>query len=83
MFDDTFSVYSGFHTGGGFAKDTEDLSKEVLQRNGSLEEVQVMSPLRKDTEAGTDALNLVLRDIANPKRFGYPKSQMAGILTGR
>ena len=29
--------------------------KEVLQRNGSLEEVQVMSPLRKDTEAGTDA----------------------------
>ncbi len=32
-----------------------------------------MSPLRKDTEAGTDALNLVLRDIANPKRFGYPE----------
>lgn len=28
-------------------------------------------PLRKDTEAGSDALNVVLRDIVNPRRCGY------------
>ncbi len=33
----------------------------------------MLSPLRKDTKVGADALNPVLRDIVNPKRYGYPE----------
>lgn len=71
--DDTFQFIPASTPEEASRKIQKIYRKEVLQRNGSLEEVQVMSPLRKDTEAGTDALNLVLRDIANPKRFGYPE----------
>lgn len=73
VFDDTFQFIPASTPEEASQKIQKIYRKEVLQRNGSLEEVQVMSPLRKDTEAGTDALNLVLRDIANPKRFGYPE----------
>ena len=73
VFDDTFQFIPASTPEEASRKMQKIYRKEVLQRNGSLEEVQVMSPLRKDTEAGTDALNLVLRDIANPKRFGYPE----------
>lgn len=73
VFDDTFQFIPASTPEEASRKIQKIYRKEVLQRNGSLEEVQVMSPLRKDTEAGTDALNLVLRDIANPKRFGYPE----------
>ena len=64
MFDDTFQFIPASTPEEASQKIQKIYRKEVLQRNGSLEEVQVMSPLRKDTEAGTDALNLVLRDIA-------------------
>lgn len=35
----------------------------------------MLSPLRKDTEAGSDSLNVVLRDIVNPSRRGYPEAK--------
>lgn len=47
--------------------------EELTKGERKLEEVQVLSPLRKDTEAGSDALNAVLRDIVNPKQKGYPE----------
>ena len=73
VFDDTFQFYP--------AKDDEEaaeiiqkLYREELQKNESrVEGVQVLSPLRKDTKVGADALNPVLRDIVNPKRYGYPE----------
>lgn len=34
------------------------------------EELMVLSPFRKETEAGSDALNERLRDVVNPKRRG-------------
>lgn len=73
FFDDTFQFYP--------AKDDEEaaeiiqkLYREELQKNENrVEGVQVLSPLRKDTKVGADALNPVLRDIVNPKRYGYPE----------
>ena len=73
VFDDTFQFYP--------AKDDEEaaeiiqkLYREELQKNENrVEGVQVLSPLRKDTKVGADALNPVLRDIVNPKRYGYPE----------
>lgn len=59
VFDDTFQFIPASTPEEASRKIQKIYRKEVLQRNGSLEEVQVMSPLRKDTEAGTDALNLV------------------------
>ena len=73
VFDDTFQFYPA-------ADDTEaseliqKLYREELQKNeNQAEGIQVISPLRKDTRAGADALNPVLRDIVNPKRYGYPE----------
>lgn len=47
--------------------------EELEKRGGDTDAVQVLSPLRKDTEAGSDSLNEVLRDIVNPGRRGYPE----------
>ena len=73
VFDDTFQFYPA-------ADDTEaseliqKLYREELPKNeNQAEGIQVISPLRKDTRAGADALNPVLRDIVNPKRYGYPE----------
>ena len=73
VFDDTFQFYPA-------ADDTEaseliqKLYREELQKNeNQAEGIQVIYPLRKDTRAGADALNPVLRDIVNPKRYGYPE----------
>lgn len=74
-FDDTFCFYP--------AADAVEASKiiqkvyreELEKRKGDTDAVQVLSPLRKDTEAGSDALNVVLRDIVNPRRRGYPEAK--------
>lgn len=72
-FDDTFRFYP--------ASDDSDAAgiirkiyQEELGRDGkNADSVQVLSPLRKDTKAGSDALNEMLREIVNPKRNGYPE----------
>lgn len=72
-FDDSFCFYP--------ASDDEDAArliqriyKEELEQHGkNADAIQVLSPLRKDTKAGSDALNEVLREIVNPKRRGYPE----------
>lgn len=72
-FDDSFCFYP--------VSDAEEASRliqkiykeELAQRGNNADDIQVLSPLRKDTEAGSDALNAALRDIVNPKRQGYPE----------
>lgn len=72
-FDDTFCFYPAADAAEA-SKMIQKLYKEELEkRGGNTDVVQVLSPLRKDTEAGSDSLNAVLRDIVNPKRRGYPE----------
>lgn len=72
-FDDSFCFYPAVDAAEA-SKLIQKLYKEELAKRGNnADDVQVLSPLRKDTEAGSDALNTVLRDIVNPKRRGYPE----------
>ncbi|WP_283684704.1 SF1B family DNA helicase RecD2 [Parablautia sp. Marseille-Q6255] len=73
VFDDTFQFYPAMN-----AKEASEIIQKLYQeelemQKGTWDDVQVLSPLRKDTEVGADALNLVLHDIVNPHRKGYPE----------
>ena len=73
VFDDTFQFYPA-EDDKEAAELIQRLYKEELQKNeNQAEGIQVISPLRKDTKAGADALNPILRDLVNPKRYGYPE----------
>lgn len=72
-FDETFCFYPASDASDA-AKLIQRIYKEELGKRGNrVDDVQVLSPLRKETEAGSDSLNAVLRDIVNPKRRGYPE----------
>lgn len=72
-FDDTFCFFKATEITEA-AEMIQKLYKEELEkRGGNTDAVQVLSPFRKDTEVGSDALNAALRDIVNPKRRGYPE----------
>lgn len=73
-FDDTFRFYPAADAKDAAAKIREIYEKELKENKGGTDDVQVLSPLRKDTEAGSDALNAMLREIVNPKRRGYPEA---------
>ena len=74
-FDDTFCFYPASDAADA-AKLIQRVYKEELEKRGNrVDDVQVLSPLRKETEAGSDSLNAVLRDIVNPKQRGYPEAQ--------
>ena len=71
FYDDTFQFYPAAD-----AKDAAEIikglyKKEWMAYHKDADQVQVLSPLRKDTEAGSDSLNSYLQDIANPKKRGY------------
>lgn len=73
IYDDTFQFYPA-----GDAKAAAEIIKRIYEKEWKayrkdVDKVQVLSPLRKDTEAGSDALNVHLREIVNPKRRGYPE----------
>lgn len=72
-FDDTFCFYPAADAAEASRIIQKLYKEELAQRGNNTDDVQVLSPLRKDTEAGSDALNAVLRDIVNPKRRGYPE----------
>lgn len=72
-FDDTFSFYPASDAAEAAELIGQIFKKELDERNGNVDEVQVLSPLRKDTLAGSEALNEMLREIVNPKRRGYPE----------
>lgn len=72
-FDDTFCFYPALDEEDA-AKLIQKIYKEELEKRGqNADAVQVLSPLRKDTKVGSDALNEMLREIVNPKRKGYPE----------
>lgn len=72
-FDDTFRFYTASDDSDA-AEIIRKIYQEELGRDGeNADSVQVLSPLRKDTKAGSDALNEMLREIVNPKRKGYPE----------
>lgn len=81
-FDDTFCFYPAAD-----AAHTSELiqriyKNELAQRHGNADEVQVLSPLRKDTDAGSDQLNGKLREIVNPRKRGMAEA-INGKLTFR
>ena len=70
VYDDTFRFYPAKGP-----EDAAEIIKEIFERkwkeyNRNADSVQVLSPFRKDTAAGSNALNEVLREVANPKRRG-------------
>lgn len=72
MYDESFQFLPAAD-----AKEASEIIQRLYQEElgkHRIEDVQVLSPLRKDTEAGSDALNTVLRDIVNPKRKGHPEA---------
>lgn len=73
LYDDTFQFYPASD-----AKEAAQLIRNIYEKEWTackkdVDKIQVLSPLRKDTEAGSDALNIILRDIVNPKKMGYPE----------
>lgn len=73
VYDDTFRFYPAAD-----AKSAAEIIKKLYEKEWrankkDIDKVQVLSPFRKDTEAGSDALNAHLREIVNPKRRGYPE----------
>ena len=70
FYDNSFQFYPA-----GDAKEAAGIVEKIYEKEWKeylkdADKVQVLSPLRKDTEAGADALNVHLRDIVNPKRRG-------------
>ncbi len=74
-FDDTFRFYQAADATEASEMVQRLYKEELGKRGGDTDAVQVLSPLRKDTEAGSDSLNVVLRDIVNPSRRGYPEAK--------
>ena len=73
VYDDTFCFYPAKD-----AKDAAAVIKELYEsewkgNHKDPDGVQVLSPLRKDTEAGADALNGLLREVVNPRKRGRPE----------
>lgn len=73
LYDDTFQFYPAKD-----AADAAEIIKEIYTKewkacHKDLDKIQVLSPLRKGTEAGSDALNRLLREIVNPRRRGRPE----------
>ena len=74
-YDENFRFYP--------AKDPEDAARIIKQlyeqkwkaSGKDVDYAQVLSPLRKDTAAGSNALNEVLREVVNPKRRGRQEAR--------
>ncbi len=73
IYDETFQFYA--------ASKPEDAA-EIIQKiyvkywrehGKRTEDIQVLSPLRKNTAAGSNALNERLQEALNPKRRGHPE----------
>lgn len=75
IYDQSFRFYP--------AKSPEDAAniiKEIyeekwLMLGKDVDAVQVLSPLRKDTAVGANALNEVLREVVNPKKRGVQETK--------
>lgn len=72
-FDDTFRFRAAADAEDAAAKIREIYEEELNRQGGNADVIQVLSPLRRESAAGSDALNLLLRDVVNPKRYGFPE----------
>ncbi|MCD7884561.1 MAG: ATP-dependent RecD-like DNA helicase [Lachnospiraceae bacterium] len=77
--DDSFKIYIVPDDGAAADKICEVYRSEWLAHGRNSDEIQVLSPLKKDTLAGADALNGVLREIANPVSPDKPQVKHGGL----
>ncbi len=68
--DDTFQVYTASNDQDAMDKIVEIYRNEWELLGKDVDAIQVLSPFRKKTKVGADALNDVLREIVNPERRG-------------
>lgn len=76
-YDESFRFYPA-KTAEDAAQIIQKMYKEILEENGDDYEIQVLTPLRKDTAAGADALNPLLRETVNPLKRGHPEIKNGG-----
>lgn len=80
IYDDTFEFYTA-NTPEDASEIIRDLYEEYWKSKGKrTDEIQVLSPLKKNTAAGSDALNEMLREVVNPKRRGRKEVKNGGRL---
>lgn len=70
IYDETFQFLPANNP-----EDAASIIKKIYEQKWrsygkNTDSVQVLSPLRKETAAGSDALNELLREVVNPKRRG-------------
>lgn len=76
--DDSFKIHIVSDDEAAADKISEVYESEYLAHGRNSDEIQVLSPLKKDTLAGADALNEMLRDIANPASSDKPQVKHGG-----
>lgn len=76
--DDTFRIIPA-STDEAAAEKIREIYKEEWNLQGkNADAIQVLSPLRKDTQAGADALNEMLCEIVNPRSRGKRQIKNGG-----
>ncbi|MCD8074389.1 MAG: ATP-dependent RecD-like DNA helicase [Lachnospiraceae bacterium] len=76
--DDSFRIYTVTDDEAAAEKISEVYRAEWAAHGKNADEIQVLSPLKKDTLAGADALNQVLREIVNPVSPGKQQVKHGG-----
>ena len=80
IYDDTFEFYSA-NAPEDASEIIRDLYEDYWKTHGKqTDDIQVLSPLKKNTAAGSDALNEMLREVVNPKRRGRKEIKNGGRL---
>lgn len=70
LYDETFRFFAASKPEDA-AEIIQDIYVKYWQEHGKrIDDIQVLSPFRKNTAAGSDALNERLREAVNPKRRG-------------
>lgn len=68
VYDDSFRFYRARNPEEASEVIQKIYEKKLRENNWNVDDVQVLSPMKKETAACSDVLNPVLREIANPKR---------------
>lgn len=76
--DDTFRIVPASTDEAAAEKIREIYKKEWQQQGKNTDAIQVLSPLRRDTQAGVNALNEMLCEIANPRTGGKRQIKNGG-----
>lgn len=76
--DETFQIVTAATDKAAAEKIQKIYRKEWLEHGKDVDVLQVLSPLRKDTQAGANALNDMLREIVNPQSRGKRQVKNGG-----